>query len=143
MPSVPAAQIDGVQQGDPGLGAEDFIPGAADVLRGAVPLVGVDQVVRLQQDLVVRPVHVRAGMVVGEQKDHPPHRLLRQVKFRQEGQQQPLDLRLLMPAVRIAILPAAEGAGDVVEDVRVLQPPDNLRIGVNFQKMVGVMGAPP
>lgn len=122
---------------------EDPVP---ELLNGGPAIAGllrVDQKVRLQQDLVVRPVHVRAGMVVGEQKDHPPHRLLRQVKFRQEGQQQPLDLRLLMPAVRIAILPAAEGAGDVVEDVRVLQPPDNLRIGVNFQKMVGVMGAPP
>lgn len=122
---------------------EDPVP---ELLNGGPAIAGllrVDQKVRLQQDLAVRPVHVRAGMVVGEQKDHPPHRLLRQVEFRQEGQQQPLDLRLLMPAVRIAILPAAEGAGDAVEDVRVLQPPDNLRIGVNFQKMVGVMGAPP
>ena len=51
---------------------------------GIVSLIGVDQIVRFQQYLVVRPVHLFRGVVVAHQVDHPSHTGLMEAAALQE-----------------------------------------------------------
>ena len=57
--------------------------------------IGVDEIVRLQQDLPIGPVHVSGGVVVGDQIHDAGLILRREVKLRQERLKQRGALLLL------------------------------------------------
>ena len=118
-----------------------------------MPLVGVDQIVRLQQDLVVRAVHPLGRVVVAHQIDHPVPRRLGEAGVPEEFLRQNYTLPLLVLAVGIAVFLPAEGTGDVMDQGRGLQNGLGLRrkalpdadgpgVGVDLQKVVDIVEVP-
>ena len=81
-----------------------------------VALVGVDEEVRLKEDLIVAPVHIVIRMVVADEVDEALRHPRREVDVLEELLRQRAALRLLMIAVRIAVFFTTEWAGDVVQD---------------------------
>ena len=95
--------------------------GAADVFRRIPGLVCVYQIVRLQQNLIVRAVHTVRSVMVAHKIRHPVNERLGIAALPQKVRRQSLSLRLLVLAVGIAVFFPAQGAGDVVKEGGGLQ----------------------
>ncbi len=124
--------------------------GIEDVLARKSRFIGVDQIVRLEQYLIVNPIDVRQRMMMPHQINHALDHIRRKPRIGKEIAGKRLTLYLLELSVGVTVLLAAERTGNVVDDggnlghqpvVRreLLALGDDLREGVNLHQVVDVV----
>ena len=95
----------------------------ADILLRIMRFIRIYQIIRLDENLVIHPVHIRQGMMMPYQIDNAFRHILQQATVRQKLPRQNSPLLLLVFSVGIPVFFSAQRAGDVVEDRRDLYDP--------------------
>ena len=114
--------------------------------------IGIDQIIRLEQYLIIDAINVRQRMMMPHQIHHALDHILIQSRAGKKGARNRLSLDLLMLAVGMAVLFAAERTGDVVDDGgnlghqpvarrELLALSDDLSEGMNLHEVIDVVMA--
>ncbi len=110
-----------IQQTDAGCCSKNLAAGSPNGRPCIATLIGIDQEIRLEQDLMIQTVYICIGVVMG----HDPRNAFYVCRINRQRRKKFLHQRrtlpLLMFSIGVAILLAAQWAGNVVNNGRKLQ----------------------
>ena len=135
---------------DSGPGPKNPLQCVFHVFSGVLAFIGVDKIVRLNQNLIVQAVDALEGVMMAHQPGDPVHGVLREASICQEAPDQGGAFLLLILSISVSVFLPAEGTGDIVDDggnlqnclrraVQSLALAYGFGEGVDLHKMVDVM----